>query len=516
MTTPLFLHVTHTFTFEGQLLRVMMIDNHPWFVVADIAKVLQFRSGSVIRRIPTEDRQRVYLHNTTASMYWNLVNTRGFLLLVSRSPKPQAPALLAWAETVMLPALRQQGAQGTQLTMPAPVDTVAQTFTFAGHDIRVVLRDTQPWVLLSDLCRAVGLPPTNKGGHLLQHLAADATQCVVLHYTSPPRRHRLVTVPGMLTIVSASVKPRARAFHQWITQVLCPALGIVADALPPVEAPQLRTPVIVNAHAVRVVQHGGVRWCVAKDLYAALGKSHTNSHLYRLRADEKTEARLSTPHGDRVIALVNAAGLRRLVQRWETPDAYAVQEALMPSTEAHALPADDTSSLPAVVPVSDASATVSAPAETSGAPVSLQLHEQTDGTTMVSARELWDGLGSKRDFSAWLTHNIFDNPLLTEGIEYSPHCGENPSGPSGGRPKTDYLITLDLAKHITLQSRTEIGRQYRHYLIEVEQRVTNDVREAALQGVMDRQLSPPALESVVTRVAALETVVTRLVATLGT
>lgn len=39
-----------------------------------------------------------------------------------------------------------------------------------------------------------------------------------------------------------------------------------------------------------------------------------------------------------------------------------------------------------------------------------------------------------------------------------------------GRPRNEYLLTTDFAKHIALSSRTDRGKQYRQYLIDFEER----------------------------------------------
>lgn len=41
---------------------------------------------------------------------------------------------------------------------------------------------------------------------------------------------------------------------------------------------------------------------------------------------------------------------------------------------------------------------------------------------------------------------------------------------SGGRPSVDYQISVDMAKQICMIQRSEKGRQYRQYFLDLEKR----------------------------------------------
>lgn len=51
-----------------------------------------------------------------------------------------------------------------------------------------------------------------------------------------------------------------------------------------------------------------------------------------------------------------------------------------------------------------------------------------------------------------------------EGKDFRPILGES----TGGRPGTDYQITVEMAKEICILQRTDAGRKLRRYLIELE------------------------------------------------
>lgn len=80
----------------------------------------------------------------------------------------------------------------------------------------------------------------------------------------------------------------------------------------------------------------------------------------------------------------------------------------------------------------------------------------------VSARDLHDGLEIKTAFKDWF-------PRMTEyGFEAEKDFCSKMSESTGGRPATDYDISVDMAKQICMIQRTEKGREYRQYFLDLE------------------------------------------------
>jgi anti-repressor protein len=87
----------------------------------------------------------------------------------------------------------------------------------------------------------------------------------------------------------------------------------------------------------------------------------------------------------------------------------------------------------------------------------------------VDARELHGFLEVAKDFSDWFRAQV-ERARLRPGrdfVEVSPQQGENPRG---GRPRTDYALTVDAAKHVAMMSGTERGFEAREYFLECERR----------------------------------------------
>ena len=90
-----------------------------------------------------------------------------------------------------------------------------------------------------------------------------------------------------------------------------------------------------------------------------------------------------------------------------------------------------------------------------------------DGKQLVSARELHDFLGIGVHFSTWMKRMCEYG--FEEDIDFSILKSSNPNG--GIAKIDDYVITIDMAKEISMIQRTEKGKQARLYFIECEKKL---------------------------------------------
>lgn len=86
-------------------------------------------------------------------------------------------------------------------------------------------------------------------------------------------------------------------------------------------------------------------------------------------------------------------------------------------------------------------------------------------TQTVSARELHKALEISSRFSRWFDTN---KEMFVEGEDYNKCTSSTVVNNGAVRELEDYEITVLMAKHLSMMSRTEKGRDIRNYLIDLE------------------------------------------------
>lgn len=91
------------------------------------------------------------------------------------------------------------------------------------------------------------------------------------------------------------------------------------------------------------------------------------------------------------------------------------------------------------------------------------------GQQVVSARELHRFLESKQDFSNWIRNRISKYGFTeNQDFEVFNKIIENPNG---GRPLTEYALTIYTAKELAMVEGNNKGKQARQYFLECERKL---------------------------------------------
>lgn len=134
------------FNYQSTPVRTVLIDGEPWFVLADLTRVLglrQFRTDrladGVIRNHPIQDR----LGRTQKV---TIVSEAGMYEVVIRSDKPEAAAFRRWITSEVLPEIRKTGSYGAApaLTEDEIVHRALQITVAKVQELEIVNRALAP------------------------------------------------------------------------------------------------------------------------------------------------------------------------------------------------------------------------------------------------------------------------------------------------------------------------------------------------------------------------------------
>ena len=121
---------------------------------------------------------------------------------------------------------------------------------------------------------------------------------------------------------------------------------------------------------------------------------------------------------------------------------------------------------------------------------------ENDGVSAVMGRDLHKFLEVKTPYDKWMPRMVEYG--FVAGQDFSTKMSES----TGGRPSQDHIISLDMAKEISMIQRTDKGKQARQYFIECERKAKRAPAELTrlelLQIAMESEQERLALEAKVT------------------
>ncbi|MBK1637274.1 BRO-N domain-containing protein [Rhodovulum adriaticum] len=99
----------NTFFFNSSTIRVVTIEGQPWFVAADVCRVLGIGNTTNAVRPLHDDEKRLHRIKGMRGSAPTVVNESGLYKLILRSDKPAARAFQDWVTRDVLPAIRKDG-----------------------------------------------------------------------------------------------------------------------------------------------------------------------------------------------------------------------------------------------------------------------------------------------------------------------------------------------------------------------------------------------------------------------
>lgn len=104
---------------------------------------------------------------------------------------------------------------------------------------------------------------------------------------------------------------------------------------------------------------------------------------------------------------------------------------------------------------------------------------EKEGKRVVSARDLHEFLGLEERFSKWFDR--FKEYGFDIDVDYTPYQMVHPSN---NQEITDYAVTMDMAKELSMLQRTDRGKEARKYFIACEKELSKPASTAKIDITM--------------------------------
>lgn len=108
-----------TWNYENSEIRTVEKDGEPWWVLADVCKVLELTTPSrVAERLEKDEVSQTHtIDRMGRTQKSTIINESGLYAVVLRSDKPQAKPFRKWVTNEVLPSIRKHGAYMTDQTL---------------------------------------------------------------------------------------------------------------------------------------------------------------------------------------------------------------------------------------------------------------------------------------------------------------------------------------------------------------------------------------------------------------
>ena len=124
-----------TFNFNVLPVRIVMIDDAPWFVAVDVALILGYASTKDATRLLDDDEKGGHILPTPGgAQEFTVINESGLFNLVLRSRRDEARPFRKWVTGEVLPAIRRTGSY--TLAPAAPALDISDPLVLAKQFIR--------------------------------------------------------------------------------------------------------------------------------------------------------------------------------------------------------------------------------------------------------------------------------------------------------------------------------------------------------------------------------------------
>lgn len=101
--------------YESSEIRTVQVNGEPWFVLADVCKVLEIsNSRNISSRLEPDEKGVTLVDTLGGTQQMTIINESGLYTVILRSDKPQAKPFRKWVTSVVLPSIRKTGSYSVQ------------------------------------------------------------------------------------------------------------------------------------------------------------------------------------------------------------------------------------------------------------------------------------------------------------------------------------------------------------------------------------------------------------------
>lgn len=146
------------FNFNDNEVRAVMHNGDPWFVAADVAKILGYSATSAMNRSLEDDEKGVHsLHTLGGEQDFSIISEAGLYSAILRSRVPQAKQFKRWVTHEVLPSIRKHGGYVAGQEQMSPEEMVLASIKFLESKVaeqQAQLQAQAPKVLFADTVTA--------------------------------------------------------------------------------------------------------------------------------------------------------------------------------------------------------------------------------------------------------------------------------------------------------------------------------------------------------------------------
>ncbi len=213
------------FNYEGQEVRTVMVNDTPWWVLADVCRVLELSNPTAIaKRLDEDEKQRLDFNpKSDLGLGHNgatIINESGLYNVILRSDKPEAKPFRKWVTSEVLPSIRKTGTYSTKSAAKKSAEELAALSTRA----KAMLLNAKNRVAnsLQKLYDRAGIKPEYQAQALSAFYAVDGVNLPRIALQNVKQTYDKTTIAKMVGVyskASGGKEPHAQAVGAIINQL---------------------------------------------------------------------------------------------------------------------------------------------------------------------------------------------------------------------------------------------------------------------------------------------------------